>query len=78
MYSGMISTHSTSRKVRHRDSPSSISCRQIQGQHIKLINQSIIGNKEKAMHSLPRRLISYIREAWTGIISGEEGKNIQD
>jgi hypothetical protein len=78
MYSGMISTHSTSRKVHRRDSPSSIICRQTQGQHIKLINQSIIESKDKAMHSLPRRLISYIREAWTGIISGEEGKNIQD
>jgi len=71
MYSGMISTHSASRKVRHRDSPSSVSCRQIQGQHIKLMNQ-----RERAMQSLPRRLFAYLREAWTGIISGDEGKKI--
>ncbi len=77
MYSGMISTHSTSGKDHRRDNSSSISCRQVQGQHIRLINQSIIGTKDRAMQSLPRRLLSYIREAWTGMIS-DEGKKITD
>ena len=59
----------------HRDTSSSFSCRQIQGQQIKLINQTIIGRKDR-VHSFPRRLIAYIREAWTGMISGEDGKTL--
>ena len=74
MYSGVISTHSSSRKLRHRDTTqSSAACRQMQGQHNKLLAQGIIRTKQKSFESLPRRLISYFREAWTGITT-EDGK----
>ena len=74
MYSGMISTHSSSRRLRHRDTTqSSAACRQIQGQHNRLLTQGIIKNREKPFQSFPRRLISYIKEAWSGITT-EEGK----
>lgn len=69
MYSGMTSTLSSGRKLRHRDTQSSVSCRQTQQQH-KIYNQNLIRNKEQ---SLTRRLIAYLREAWSGITS-DDGK----
>lgn len=67
----MYSDHSSGRKLRHRDTQS-VSCRQIQGPHNKLLTQNFIKSRDKSFESFPRRLIAYLREAWTG--PTEEGK----
>ena len=69
MYSGVISSQPTGRKLRqHRDNLSSAASRQ--AFNTKLFNQSLIKNKDK---SIARRVFAYIREAWNGITS-DEGK----
>ncbi|XP_054167202.1 Kv channel-interacting protein 1-like [Oppia nitens] len=71
MYSGMTSTLSSGRKLRHRSDTQS--CRQSAGQHSKLLTQSVIKTREK---SVTRRVMAYLKEAWNGPI--EEDSDFED